>query len=77
MPRLSCTSTLHGYAGKSLPLVSATPDFTPCHFNDKATSIEVKSGVWTVFQNYEGERLALSVGEYDIEYITKNLHGKQ
>ncbi|XP_064402580.1 epidermal differentiation-specific protein-like [Halichondria panicea] len=64
-----------GYAGKSLPLTSATPDLTLRSFNDKVSSIEVKSGMWTVFQhvNYEGKSLTLRMGKYDIEYITKNL----
>ncbi|XP_064391057.1 epidermal differentiation-specific protein-like [Halichondria panicea] len=64
-----------GYKGQTLPLTEATPNFIPLGFNDKASSIEVTSGKWTVYQdvNYKGKSLILGVGKYDIDYITKNL----
>ena len=63
------------FTGKILSLKAAAPDFVSLGFNDKASSIEVRSGVWTVCEdvNYGGRSLTLRKGRYDIDYITKNL----
>ncbi len=65
----------HDFKGQTLPLSKATPNFVPLNFNDKASSVEVVSGVWTVYQhvNYEGRRLTLGVGKYDYEFISKRI----
>ncbi len=61
------------FQGKILTLTNATPNFTD--FNDKASSVEIKSGVWTVYQhaNYEGRRLTLRVGKYDYAFISERI----
>ena len=63
------------FQGKTLPLTEATSNFFPLGFNNKSSSIEVKSGVWTIYEavNYEGSSLTLRVGKYDLEYIVNNL----
>ncbi len=63
------------FTGKTVILKAATPEFLSLDFNDKASSIEVRSGVWTVCEdvNYGGRSLTLRKGRYDIDYLTKNL----
>ncbi len=63
------------FQGRSLPLSEATSNFLPLGFDNKSSSIEVESGVWTVYEavNYGGRSLILRAGKYDIDYIINNL----
>ncbi len=63
------------FQGKTLSLTEATSDLIPLGFDKKASSIEVKSGVWTVYEavNYGGFRLTLGVGKYDSKFISEKI----
>ncbi len=63
------------FTGNTVTLKTAAPSFVSLGFNDKASSIEVRSGVWTVCEdvNYGGRSLTLRKGRYDIDYLTQNL----
>ncbi len=63
------------FQGRTLPLSEATSDLIPLGFDNKASSIEVESGVWTVYEdiNYEGYRLTLGVGKYDFGFLSEKI----
>ena len=63
------------FQGKILNLYDDTQSLVPLGFNDIVSSIEVTFGEWSVYEhvNYQGVRLDLNVGKYDIDYITKNM----
>ncbi len=64
-----------GFKGKVLKLYDDTQSLIPLDLNNCVSSIEVTFGQWSVYNHvdYQGARLDLNVGKYDIDYITKNL----
>ena len=63
------------FQGKTFSLTKAASNLIPLGFDNKASSIEVKSGVWTIYEsvNYEGYRLTLGVGKYDFSFISERI----
>ena len=63
------------FQGKTFSLTKAASNLIPLGFDNKASSIEVKSGVWTIYEsvNYEGYRLTLGVGKYDFNFIAERI----
>ena len=54
------------YCGRMIVLTSSTPNFTTLDFNDKASSLIVIKGKWTVFRdaNYQGDLGTYTTGAY-------------
>lgn len=55
-----------GFQGRGIGINSATPDFDPTGFNDRARSLIVKSGIWEVCTDadYRGRCRIFPKGEY-------------
>ena len=62
-------------SSKTLKLYDDSQSLIPLGFNDIVSSIKVTFGEWSVYRDvdYNGVRLDLNVGQYDTDYITKNM----
>lgn len=63
------------YSGPSITLTRSAYDFKSVNFDNTASSIDIKRGVWTVYSdpNFGGRSLILSPGKYDIGYLSSNI----
>ena len=64
-----------GFQGKELTLESSTSDLRSSNFNDKASSVKVRSGTWKLWEhfNFTGRCYQVGPGDYDIGIIREKI----